>query len=171
MQDTPAFRNICASTRGFNIRGKAKWGGKPYPGIVVASADFLYFAVNESLIVNAVAAVGGAVGGLIGGLVRSNRPGADPSRILPQPIESVEAKNLTELPRAVLQHRDWPVNWKSGPVIVVPKRSVKSLRTTFWLGGIEIQLDGASIRVFTPIFQRRQMAEYLKALGWDVQMQ
>src|SRR6185436_7884634 len=65
----PAFQNICSKTAGFNIRPQKSRRGSPYPGMVVASRDALYFVVNRARIRESAAAVGGATGGLLAGLL------------------------------------------------------------------------------------------------------
>jgi hypothetical protein len=141
--ELPSFLNICASTRGFNVRKRnARLLQKAFAGMVVASADAFYFVAGP-----------GVQGeeGLFGT--------SDPL---------VQELDLEELTAEVTGDHGWPVTWKQGPVLVVPRQAVQSLRTSLMLGGIELVLTDVRILVFTPVFRRQQMAGYLQAKSWDV---
>ncbi len=170
------YQNICASSRGFNIFKTTAWG-KPhaYPGLVVAGPDTFYFVVDRQRMLTTGGAIGGALGGALGGAVgglidglRTDKKRRKKLGYLPQEVPLVEELDLTDLPDKITEHRDWPVPWSEGPVIVVPRNAVQGLRTTWWMGGIEMQLDGVVIRTFTPIFKRKKMAAFLVDSGWDV---
>jgi hypothetical protein len=164
----PSFQNICASSRGFNIFKKdARLRPHAYPGMVVASPDAFYFAINLDRTRGMTgAALGGALGGAIEGMIAGEKRAK--KKYLPQEVPLVEEMDLTDLPRTITEHPDWPVPWPEGPVIVVPRESVQSLRTAWWLGGIELTMEGVVIRTFTPLFKRKQMAGYLVDAGWEV---
>jgi hypothetical protein len=152
MSEVPRFLNICAHQRGFNIRKKdARLSQSAFPGMVVASAEALYFVPDLEIMPRS------ALGGLFGRLLQAPRLG-----------DLGGAMDLTEVPAEITEHPDWPVTWNKGPLFVLPREAVESLRTSFLLGGIEMMLPDVRILVFTPIFRRKQMAAYLAALGWEV---
>jgi hypothetical protein len=152
----PRFLNICSSLQGFNIRKKKdRIRQKAIAGQVVASADAFYFMPNP-------AAPGGA------DLFRAFRN--DPEgRVFGTADPLVEEVDLDELPDEVTGDPDWPVPWPAGPVLVVPRRAVRSLSTSVMRGGIELELRDVRILIFTPLFRRRKMAAYLTAAGWEVE--
>jgi hypothetical protein len=164
----PAFQNICARARGFNIFKRTAWG-KPhaYTGMVVASPDAFYIAIDPNTLTGMGAAIGGALGGAIEGML-ANKKKRGKKKYMPQDVPLVEEMDLSDLPTEVAEHPEWPVTWTEGPVIVVPREAVQSLRTTWWLGGIELVMEGVAIRVATPIFKRKKMAAYLVDTGWEV---
>jgi hypothetical protein len=138
----PRFLNICASARGFNVRSRnARLRQTAVAGMVVASRDAFYFVPDPCVTIE----------GLFGP--------SDPF---------VEELDLEDLPAEVTADHDWPVTWAEGPVIVVPRQAIQSLRTSLMRGGIELVLLEVRILVFTPLFRRQQIAAYLSALGWDV---
>jgi hypothetical protein len=156
MADLPRFLNICAVSRGFNVRKKkARLRQKAFSGMVVASADTFFFTLDPAA---------PAVAQLFGGLKKDPEEGffgtTDPL---------VEEVDLEDLPEDVTDDHDWPLTWKRGPVLVVPRRAVRSLRTSLMLGGILLELRDEQILVFTPVFRRQQMAAYLTANGWEVE--
>lgn len=165
------FVNICARMRGFNIRSKeSRLRQSPYPGMVVASKEALYFVVDGALVPGGgKAALGrfGAVGGLVGGLLEGKKRFSGP--LLPRPDPLVQEMDLGELPAEITKHPDWPVDIKEGWVLVVPSEAVQSLHTSWLLGGIRVELRDVSILVFTPIFRRKQLAGLLADMGWDVE--
>ena len=162
------FQNICARSRGFNIFKKTAWG-KPhaYTGMVVASPDVFYFAIDPQALTGVGAAMGGALGGAIEGMLASKKKRSK-KKYMPQDVPLVEEMDLTDLPTEVTEHPQWPVTWQEGPLIIVPREAVQSLRTAWWLGGIELVMDSVAIRTATPIFKRKQMAAYLVNAGWEV---
>ena len=169
MADKPRFKNICAMTRGFNIFAKSAWGSaNAHAGMVVASAETFYFVANPNVVIGAAAAVGGAVGGLVAGLAASKRKKGK-RKIMPQDVPLVEELDLADLPAKVTRHPDWPVTWEEGPVIVVPRETVKAVRTSFWKGGIDVEVEGVVLRAFTPIFKRKRLVAYLVEIGWGVE--
>ena len=117
----PRFQNLCASSRGFNIFKKTAWARpNAYPGMVVASADALYFAIHlERMKGMTGAAIGGALGGAVEGMLAGKKKRAR-KKYLPQEVPLVEEMDLTDLPADVVEHPDWPVPWAEGPVIVAP---------------------------------------------------
>ncbi len=152
-QGLPRFLNLCARARGFNVRKKeSRLRQRAFPGMVVASTDAFYLALDLQ------APLGGGLFGAPrdeGGLFGTSDP-------------LVEEAELAELPADVTGDSDWPLTWKRGPVLVVPRRAVRSLRTSLLLGGIELELADVRILVFTPVFRRQRMAAYLTATGWEV---
>src|SRR5205823_1076165 len=109
MDSVPAYQNICASSRGFNLFKKTAWvRANAHPAIVAAAADAFYFAVNESHVLGAMAAVGGAVGGAVAGMLAGKRSRAG-KKIMPQPVPLVEEMDLTDLAPEITEHPDWPV--------------------------------------------------------------
>jgi hypothetical protein len=167
----PRFVNICAQMRGFNIRSKkSRLRQKPYPGMVVASKEALYFVVDARHLRTAAGGVlgqFGALGGLVGGMLESKNKLK--GSLLPRPDPLVEEMEIQDLPEKIAKHRDWPGDYEKGWVLVVVPDAVQSLRTACLLGGIKVELRDVSIVVFTPIFQRKKMAGILVDMGWDVE--
>jgi hypothetical protein len=165
------FVNVCARMRGFNVRSKeSRLRQKPYPGMAVASKKALYFVVDvQNLPTAAEGALGqfGAVGGLVAGMIKGKKKFKGP--LLPRPDPPVEEMDISDLPEGVTGHPDWPVDFKNGWVLVVPREAVQSLRTSCLLGGIRVELRDVFILVFTPLFRRKQMAGLLVDMGWDVE--
>jgi hypothetical protein len=153
MSEAPRFLNICAVQRGFNIRKKgARLTQSAFPGMVVASAEALYFVPDLQSMPPS------PLGGLFGKLLRAPT------------LSDLEGEmDLTEVPEEITEHPDWPVTWDEGPLFVLPREAVEEMRTSFLLGGIEIMLPEVRILVFTPIFRRKQMAAYLAAAGWEIE--
>lgn len=158
----PRYQNICAVMRGFNIFKKTAWKRtNVYPGMVVAGADAFYYAIDQKLIIGP-----GAVLGAVGGLVEGMRGKKKRKQYMPQEVEFVEETDLADLPEDITGDPDWPVTWDEGPVIVVPRRAVVGVRTGFWIGGIDVEVEDMILRTFTPIFKRKKMVAYLLELGW-----
>jgi hypothetical protein len=164
----PQFQNICARSRGFNIFKSTAWA-KPnaYTGMVVASPEAFYVAIDPKTLTGVGAALGGALGGAIEGMLASKKKRST-KKYMPQEVPFVEEMDLSDLPTEVTEHSEWPVTWKEGPVIFVPREAVKSLRTTWLMGGIEVKMEGVTFMTATPIFQRKKMARYLVDAGWEV---
>lgn len=164
----PVYLNICWATQGFNIRANDDRRGKPYPGAVVVSRDTFYFAVCRELIAAGASAAGAPLFGALDGVLAKSM-GTENRTFLPQPASGVQEVNLTDLPEEIVDHPDWPVKFHEGPVIVVPREAVQSLRTAFLLGGFEVKLDTATIVVMSPFLQRKKLAAAMVRMGWDVQ--
>jgi hypothetical protein len=164
------FVNFCARLRGFNIRSKkSRLRQKPYPGMVVASKKALYFVVDvQNLPSAAEGALGqfGAVGGLVGGMLRGTKKFKGP--LLPGPDPPAEEMDVSDLQEDIATHPDWPVDFEKGWALVAPAGAVRSLRTSWLLGGIEVELRDVFVVVFTPLFRRKHMAGLLVDMGWDV---
>jgi hypothetical protein len=129
MPETPRFLNICASQRGFNIRKKdARLTQSAFPGMVVASAEAIYFVPDLQSMPRP------PIGGLFGKLLQSPKLG-----------DLGGEMDLAEVPAGITEHSDWPVTWDEGPVFVLPRDAVVSLRTSFMLGGIEIEFAGVRV--------------------------
>jgi hypothetical protein len=152
--------------RGFNIRSKeSRLRQKPYPGLVVASKNKLYFIVDVRMVPKGLLGQFGAVGGAVSGMIqKKNR-----LTLLPERDPLVTEMDLDQLPADITEHADWPVDFEEGWVLVVPKDAVQSMRSACLLGGIKVDLRDVSILVFTPIFQRKKMAGILVDMGWDVE--
>jgi hypothetical protein len=170
----PRFLNICSKLRGFNIRSKASnLRQKPYPGMVVVSQKCFYFAVDMEAVrrsrkMTYHQLLGPLLGEVVGGKVHSKKKKRTLS-LLSQPDPEAEQVELADLPAEVREDPDWPVPWEEGPVLVVPRRAVLSVRTSFMLGGIEVELTDVRILAFTPIFQRKRLAESVEEYGWEVE--
>ncbi|HBI46530.1 MAG TPA: hypothetical protein DDY78_27300 [Planctomycetales bacterium] len=135
--------------------------------MVVASPDAFFFAIDPKTVTGVGAVIGGALGGAIEGLLASKKK-RDKKKYMPQAVPLVEEMDLTDLSTEVTEHPEWPVTWEEGPVIIVPREAVQSLRTAWWLGGIELVMEGVAIRTATPVFKRKKMAAYLVDAGWEV---
>ncbi len=157
--------------RGFNIRSKeSRLRQKPYPGMVVASQQALYFVVDAQMTLNLAGGVlkqFGALGGLLEGLIQGGKKFK--GSLLPKVDPLVKEMDKNELPDIITNHPDWPVNFQKGWVLVVPSEAVLSMRSSCILGGIKVELQDAFILIFTPIFQRKQMATTLIGMGWKVE--
>ncbi len=179
----PRFVNL-AGWQGFNIRDNSFWlRQRAYQGLALASPEALYFVIDPQGLhthdaATAGAAAGGfAAGGLLGGLAGALlgslmsrwRRGPAEKKYLPVPVPLVEEMDLTDLPAEITEDPDWPVEWDEGRVIVVPREAVRSLRTSFMTGGIDVGLAGVRIRIFTPLSKRKDMAALLADLGWGVE--
>jgi hypothetical protein len=157
--------------RGFNIRSKeSRLRQKPYPGMVIASKEALYFVVDVQNLPSAAEGVlgqFGAVGGLVGGMLKGKKKFK--GSLLPRPDPLVEEMDLNDLPEDITSAPDWPVDFETGWALVVPHEAVQSLRTSCLLGGIKVELRDVFILVFTPLFRRKQMAGFLVDMGWEVE--
>jgi hypothetical protein len=165
----PQFKNLCSYFQGFTIY-KQQMMKRPraYPGMAVASPAAFYFAIHlERMRGMTGAALGGALGGAIEGLVAGMKKPAK-KKYLPLDVPLVEEMDLTDVPRDVTAHPDWPVTWTEGPVIAVPSKAIVSLRSTWWMGGIRLELDGVGIHITTPFLKRKKMVAYLLDVGWTV---
>jgi hypothetical protein len=164
-----AFQNLCSLLQGFTIYQKqALTRAHAYPGMAVASPQACYFAIQLERVQGMTgAALGGALGGALGAMIAGKKRQAA-KKYLPRKVPLVEEMDLTALPRAILEHPEWPVTWKEGPVIVVPCAAVKALRTCWWRGGIDLEMDGVAIHVTTPFLKRKKMAACLVDMGWEV---
>ncbi|MBI3411427.1 MAG: hypothetical protein HY040_24125 [Planctomycetes bacterium] len=144
----PRYLNISSVMRGFSIFRKTAWTRSiAHAGMVVASEDACYFVVSVAHRV-----------------VLSRRRSH-----LPCEVHFVKEVDLADLPLTITEHPEWPVWWRHGPVVVVPREVVRSVRTSFWMGGIDIEAGGVIFRTFTPFFRRKQMAGYLREAGWRIE--
>jgi hypothetical protein len=153
--ELPRFLNI-AGSNGFNFRRKdSRFQQRAFVGAVVASADAFYFVLNPNIPLRC---------SLFEASGRDTEPNpfgtTDPN---------VQQAELSKLSTEITGDHDWPLTWQQGPVLVVPRRAVRSLRTSLMLGGFELELKDVRIVIFSPIFRRQQMAAYLTAIGWKVQ--
>ncbi len=165
---SPSFLNICARSRGFNIFKRTAWG-KPhtYTGMVVASPDAFYVVIDPKTLTGVGAAIGGALGGAIEGLHATQKKRGK-KKYVPQDVPFVDEMDLRDLPSEVAEHPEWPVAWEERPVIVIPRKAVQWLRTAWWMGGIQVAMEGVAIQTATPIFRRKKMAAYLVDMGCEV---
>jgi hypothetical protein len=141
---------------GFNFRQKdSRLRQRPFSGMVVASADAFYFALDPNTSRQA-SLFSGSNTDTESGLFGTTDP-------------DVRDVDLSELPTEITGDHDWPLTWKQGPVLIVPRRAVRALRTSRMLGGIELELLDVRILVYSPVFRRLKMAAYLTAVGWEVE--
>ena len=106
--------------RNFELKKKGRFSDT-HTGRIIASRDAVYIVIWGSV----SELMGG--GGLIGGLV-SAATGA-----LSDQTVREQARKLSDLPREVTQHPDWPLPPSyEYPVIVVPRDEVRKIRYRWW---------------------------------------
>ena len=134
-------------------------------GIVVASAEAFFLVVGMKATHMGMAGAGGAVGGLLAAYLARKSAG----KPLCDDASGVIETDLAGLPAEVTTHADWPVRQKSGPVIVIPREVISTVRYSFWKWGIFLQTTGMEFRLEPPFFGRERMLQQLAALGWDIE--
>lgn len=135
-----------------------------HSGVVVASADAFYLVVGMKATHAGLAGAGGAVGGLIAGILARQAAG----KSICDASTGVVETDLSELPREVTFHADWPVKQRSGKVLVIPREAISSVRYSFWKWGIFLQTDGLEFRIEPPFFGRERTLQSLEEMGWKI---
>jgi hypothetical protein len=125
-------------------------------GTVVASRAGFYLVVSGS-------AVGSTVLGALAAEVIESFLG--PLRLAP----GVVVTDLAELSADVTGHPDWPVRQEEGPVIVVPRKAIRSVHYCFWKWGIYLRTATMDIRIEPPLFGRKKVFAFLREAGWEVE--
>jgi hypothetical protein len=74
--------------------------------------------------------------------------------------------DLSKLPPEITQHPEWPLKWKKGRVIVVPREAVDSVRYSFWTT-FDLQTEQQVFRVGLRLLRRRRVLEFLRESGWE----
>ena len=134
-------------------------------GIVVASAEAFFLVVGMKATHVGMAGAGGAVGGLLAAYFARKSAG----KPLCDEASGVIETDLACLPAEVTTHADWPVRQKSGPVIVIPREAIQTVRYSFWKWGIFLQTASVEFRIEPPFFGRERMLQELARLGWTVE--
>ena len=158
---TPEF--LLVSSKGFRIGRKAVSG--LYAGLVVASADAFFLVVGQKATHMGMAAGGGVVGELVATVLARRAAG----EALCEPATGVIETDLAALPAEVTAHRDWPVKQTSGPVLVIPRAAIQSVRYSFWQWGVFLQTEGLEFRIEPPFFGRERLWQTLGEMGWAIE--
>src|SRR5687768_15168385 len=137
---------------------------KNYSGIAVASADAFFLIVGSNALATGLGLSGGLVGGFLAGVLHKAVPG----RYLPGAASDLTETDLAELPVEVTGHPDWPVKSRKGPVIVVPRPAIRSVRYSFWKWGIFLETKDIEFRLEPPFFGRKKVLAFLREIGWEV---
>jgi len=127
-----------------------------YYGPVVAGADAIYAFPSEFKSAEQIgmAAAGGALGVLLGAAAGSRNAHA---------LHGLEA----DVPRAVTDHADWPIDRSLRRAIVFHKARVKSLRYG-WMRGLNFELGVRRFFVHGGMFRRSANLQFLRAAGWPL---
>lgn len=156
----PAYLTI---SRAFRIGHDQITGN--YSGLVIASADALHLLVGRNAMRMGMEAGGGAVGGLVAALLESRAAGQPLAATAPRVIET----RYDGLPLEVTTDRDWPVKSHEGPVLVILREDVESMRYSFWQWGIFLTVDGLDFRLEPPFFKRQATLDWLREQGWPLE--
>jgi hypothetical protein len=133
---------------------------RAFSGAVVACARGFYLVVGENAMRSGFVHGGGPVGALVADFIERR---LTPPEFAP----GVVVMDLADLPPDVSGHPDWPVRADQGPVIVVPRAAVQSLRYSFWKWGIFVRTATLEIRFEPPLFGRKKMFAFLREAGWE----
>lgn len=120
---------------------------KRYFGPVVASSDAFFLCLVSSSL--------GAMLGLVGAALEALASGK----------REIMEGDLSKLPSEITQHPDWPIRWKKGRVIVVPREAVDSIQYSFWASS-DLQTKQQVFRVNLRLLRRRRVLAFLRESGW-----
>lgn len=120
-----------------------------YHGAIVASPDAFYRVLQAT---QAFSGVAGIVATLVGNAIS-------------QPLGE-RALDLSQLPPEIVDHQDWPVKQRQGPVLVVSKSAVRSATYSFWTT-FTLTTDKNRYGLQFYYLKRRKILRYLKSIGWS----
>jgi hypothetical protein len=125
-------------------------------GAVVASRSGFYLQLGGS-------AFGATpIGALVADAIES---WLGPLRLAP----GVVVTDLAEPPARITDHPDWPIREEDGPILVVPRDVIRSVRYSFWKWGIYLRTETLDIRIEPPLFGRKKVFAFLQEAGWEVE--
>ena len=87
---------------------------------------------------------------------------------LSKPSSPPGSRPLAELPEAITEDPEWPVSFRKGEVIVLPKRVVSGIRFSF-SRALEVSTTVGLFTVRPLMFQGRKSLKELESLGWKVE--
>lgn len=134
-----------------------------FSGMAIASRDAFYLVVGQNAVRMGLELGGGLIGAALGAALERLGVGkADLSEV----VGLVET-NVADLPAAVVQNPDWPLkSSEPSPVLIIPRRSVRGLRYSFWMWGLFIDVDKIEFRIEPPFFGRQKLLDTLREMGW-----
>lgn len=135
---------------------------KGFMGSVIASQDAFYLIANRSAAQTAWSASGGALGGMIGGMIQ----GRAKQKPLLKPSKHIRELDITELPEEIVSHPDWTVKSKSGRVIIVTRKAIRSVHYSYWRWGIFLDTPVVQIPIEPPFFGRQKVLDFLEQADW-----
>ena len=159
LRDNAGMPKYLKISRAFHL---GKGISRAYSGGVVASDEAFFFVVGENALRAGFVHGGGAIGALVADLLER--------RLAPLDFgPHIVPTDLGELPESIAGHPDWPIRAKEGPLIVVPRRAVRSIRYSFWKWGIFLDTKTMEIRIEPPFFGRKRMFTFLAEAGWEIE--
>jgi hypothetical protein len=155
----PEYMKISSS--GIRIGKKASG---LYSAVSIASADAFFLVVGRNAFRMGMEAGGGALGALLG--IALDKLGK--RKPLVEAGQRVVETTIEDLPEEITDHPDWPIAVKEGPVIVIPREAVVSVRYSFWQWGIFVQTEKVEFRIEPPFFGRKKVLNFLREVGWQL---
>jgi hypothetical protein len=76
--------------------------------------------------------------------------------------------DLADLPHEITSDPDWPVKQSQGPVLILPRKAIQSIRYSFWQWGIFLQTADLEFRIEPPFFGRTRVLNWLREVGWGI---
>lgn len=149
-------------SRAFRV-GKGVSGN--YAGLVVAGRDAFYFVVGPKATHMGMEAGGGVLGALVAAWLKRRSGGT----VVAGAPSGVSQMDLSELPAEVTTLRDWPVRQKEGPVLVITREAISSIRYSFWQWGIFLEVETLEFRIEPPFFGREKKLRWLEEAGWPLE--
>lgn len=110
-----------------------------------------------------------AGGGAIGGLVAAWLERRSRENLFSTPPGGVVETDLAALPAEITAQRDWPVKLKEGPVLIITRDAIKTLRYSFWQWGIVLQVEDIEFRIEPPLFGREKVLKWLEDADWPLE--
>ncbi len=154
----PEYMKISSS--GIRIGEKASG---LYSAVSIASAEAFFLLIGRNALRMGMEAGGGALGALLGmalDRLRKKQPLVEAGQIVETTFD--------DLPEEITDHPDWPVRRHDGPVIVIPRDAVLSVRYSFWQWGIFVQTQKVEFRIEPPFFGRKRVLNFLREAGWEL---
>ena len=120
-----------------------------YHGPIVASSDAFYLVLQST---QAFSGIAGTLATLVGNAIS-------------QPLGE-RALDLSQLPPEIVDHQDWPVKQRQGPVLVVSKSAVRATTYSFWTTfTLTTEQNRYGLQFY--YLKRRKILQYLKSIGWS----
>jgi hypothetical protein len=120
----------------------------------VGAPDALYLAVAGKV------TMFGSADWVVAGLIEqtaADRP----------PAARIVLTDLSSLPTEVRWDPEWPFYQKGGPVLVIPRAAVRSLRLGPWYSSwLEIETDGPCFHVIVGLLARARTRRFFAEHGW-----
>ena len=149
-------------SRAFRV-GKEMSGN--YAGLVVVAREAFYFVVGPKATHMGMEAGGGVVGALVAAWLKRRSSGT----VVDGAPSGVSQMDLSELPAEITAQRDWPVKQREGPVLIVTREAIRSVRYSFWQWGIFLQVEDIEFRIEPPFFGREKKLQWLEEAGWPLE--